>query len=223
MKAEQSEFSVAASLTDTPDQVAQTISDKSLTVLKAARLVFLEHGFSGATTDMIQRESGVSKSTVYSYYPNKSALFRAVVEAECIAFSERIQKVDFEPGNPRDSLSKLAHAYLGIILSDSALALYRVVIAEAPRFPELAATFYKAGPQGITLLIAGRLLQAARLGILDIDESSGPMAAEVFIELVRGHWHTYRLMHPSAHVSDELLERRINDAISLFLKIYHRS
>src|SRR3546814_9810578 len=44
------------------------LNAKALTVLRAARTVFLTHGFSAATTDMIQREAGVSKSTVYAHY-----------------------------------------------------------------------------------------------------------------------------------------------------------
>src|SRR3546814_1070545 len=47
------------------------LNAKALTVLRAARNIFLTHGFSAATTDMIQREAGVSKSTVYAHYANK--------------------------------------------------------------------------------------------------------------------------------------------------------
>ncbi|WP_412770482.1 helix-turn-helix domain-containing protein [Ralstonia solanacearum] len=46
-------------------------SDKEASVLKAATEVFLAHGFSAATTDMIQRRAGVSKATMYGRFPNK--------------------------------------------------------------------------------------------------------------------------------------------------------
>ncbi|MEI8618048.1 TetR/AcrR family transcriptional regulator [Pseudoalteromonas sp. B193] len=53
---------------------------KARTVLQAARKIFLTHGFNGATTDMIQREAGVSKSTVYAHFTNKETLFLAVIK-----------------------------------------------------------------------------------------------------------------------------------------------
>ncbi len=56
-------------------------NQKARTILQAARKVFLEHGFSAATTDMIQQQAGVSNSTVYAHYPTKEKLFIAVVEA----------------------------------------------------------------------------------------------------------------------------------------------
>src|SRR3546814_6513872 len=50
-----------------PPPSSGDLNAKALTVLRAARNVFLTHGFSAATTDMIQREAGVSKSTVYAH------------------------------------------------------------------------------------------------------------------------------------------------------------
>ena len=46
---------------------AKPLTEKQLTVLLAASDVFLEHGFSAATTDMIQQRAGVSKATVYAF------------------------------------------------------------------------------------------------------------------------------------------------------------
>ena len=89
---------------------------KALTVLRAALNVFLTHGFSAATTDMIQREAGVSKSTVYAHYANK-ALFTAVIEAECAAFTNTVHGIEFRPGKLRETLTMLAKAYLDIVLS----------------------------------------------------------------------------------------------------------
>src|SRR3546814_12224602 len=75
-----------------PTPSSNELNAKALTVLRAARNVFLTHGFSAATTDMIQREAGVSKSTVYAHYANKEALFTAVIEAECASFTNTVHR-----------------------------------------------------------------------------------------------------------------------------------
>src|SRR3546814_7737742 len=87
---------------------------------------------------MIQREAGVSKSTVYAHYANKEALFTAVIEAECASFTNTVHGIEFRPGKLRETLTMLAKAYLDIVLSPGGLALFRVVIAEGQRFPRLA-------------------------------------------------------------------------------------
>ena len=70
---------------------------KARTVLHAARKIFLIHGFNGATTDMIQREAGVSKSTVYAHFANKEILFLAVIKSECEIFTASIDNITFKP------------------------------------------------------------------------------------------------------------------------------
>src|SRR3546814_11745036 len=82
---------------------------------------------------MIQREAGVSKSTVYAHYANKEALFTAVIEAECAPFTNTVHGIEFRPGKLRETLTMLAKAYLDIVLSPGGLALFRVVIAEGDR------------------------------------------------------------------------------------------
>lgn len=100
-----------------PPQSSGELNAKALTVLRAARNIFLTHGFSAATTDMIQREAGVSKSTVYAHYANKEALFTAVIEAECAAFTNTVHGIEFRPGKLKETLTMLARAYLNIVLS----------------------------------------------------------------------------------------------------------
>ena len=58
-----------------------TMSKKDRVAI-AATDVFLTHGFSAATTDMIQQAAGVSKATVYASWSSKEALFSAVIEQQ---------------------------------------------------------------------------------------------------------------------------------------------
>jgi AcrR family transcriptional regulator len=83
---------------------------------------------------MIQQAAGVSKSTVYAYYPNKEALFTAVIEIECERFLQKVHKIKISGKDIYDKLFKIARTYLDIVLSENGLALYRVVASETPRF-----------------------------------------------------------------------------------------
>ena len=53
-------------------------------VLDGARTVFLRDGFEGASVDDIARQAGVSKATLYNYFPDKRILFMEVAKAECV-------------------------------------------------------------------------------------------------------------------------------------------
>jgi AcrR family transcriptional regulator len=203
-----------------PSPGEEELSLKARTVLRAARNVFLTHGFSAATTDMIQREAGVSKSTVYAHYANKEALFVAVIEAECAAHMDTVRRIEFRPGKLRETLSAMARAYLDIVLSPSGLALFRVVIAEAPRFPSLARTLYLAGPQVIASMVADCLGSAVKAGEADFSGLGCDAAARLFINLVRSEPQLQCLTHPGVAPSAEQIGEWTSLAVTTFLRAY---
>ena len=208
--------------TNLPAAAAADLNAKALTVLRAARNIFLAHGFSAATTDMIQREAGVSKSTVYAHYPNKEALFVAVVEAECAAFTDTVRAIESRPGNLRETLTALARAYLDIVLSPTGLSLFRVVIAEGPRFPDLARTLYLAGPQVIANIVANHLAGAVESGEADLAEIGRDAAANLFINLVRSEPQLQCLTHPNASPSAAQIDQWTNASVTTFMRAYGR-
>ena len=197
-------------------------SFKARTVLRAARDVFLTHGFSAATTDMIQREAGVSKSTVYAHYATKEALFDAVIEDECAALMQSMRGIKIQPGKLKENLTALARAYLDIVLSPRGLSLFRVVIAEAPRFPKLARTFYLAGPQVIANMVADCLGAAVAAGEADLSDLGRDAAARLFTNLVRGESQLQCLTHPDAIPSAAQIDQWTGEAVTTFMRAYGR-
>lgn len=138
----------------------------------------------------------MSKSTVYEHYPNKEALFAAVIENECAASMASVRSVGLQAtGRVRETLTSLARAYIGVVLAPSGLALFRVAIAEAPRFPHLARTFYSAGPRVIKDMVAEHLARASESGEVDITHMGVDAAAGVFVSLVRGDAYIQYLTH----------------------------
>jgi AcrR family transcriptional regulator len=197
-------------------------SAKAVVVLRAARDVFLAHGFSAATTDMIQREAGVSKSTVYAHFANKEILFTAVIEAECANFVNMVRNIEFHPGKLQEMLTTLAHTYLNIVLSPTALSLFRVVIAEAPRFPQLSRSLYLAGPHAITGILSEHLTKAEMAGEIDLAGMSRDVVAGLFINLVRSKPHLECLTHPHSKPSEAQFEEWVQAAVTTFMRAYGR-
>lgn len=193
-------------------------SEKTAAVLDAAAQVFLAHGFSAATTDMIQRAAAVSKATVYACYPNKEALFAAVIERECQHMMDGIRALDGIAQPLRPALTEMGRAYLAMLLSPNGLALYRVVVADAPRFPELGRLFFQTGPQQVVAIVARLLCRAA--DSLDLSAIGAAEAAKLFLSLLRNEAQLELLTHPSAQTSAAGIDRLVELAVSTFLRAY---
>ncbi|WP_070156784.1 TetR/AcrR family transcriptional regulator [Sphingobium phenoxybenzoativorans] len=203
-----------------PATAALERNDKEVAVLKAATSVFLTHGFSAATTDMIQREAGVSKATMYACFPNKEALFAAVMEHECASMTATFRAMRTSPGNIAKTLTDLGMSYLDIVLSPTALALYRVVMAEAPRFPDLGRRFFLAGLKVVTSMLAERLNVAAQAGEINVQSVGIDAAATLFLSMVRAQAQMECLTHPETRPSAAQKDHWVQIAVTTFLDAF---
>lgn len=196
------------------------LGPKARTVLQAARTVFLTHGFAGATTDMIQREAGVSKSTVYAHFANKETLFSEVVKAECLSSANNIRSIQFIPGQTARLLQDVAEAYLDIVVSKSGASLARIVIAEVERFPSLGKTFYEAGPKPSTLLVAELLTLAQEAGDIALGDLTPDEAARVFAGAVRSEPQLHYLTHPNEQPTKTQKTQWAKLVVDTFMRAY---
>src|ERR1700722_5590004 len=110
-------------------------------LLTAAIRLFLEKGWEGASIDEISRRSGVAKRFIYGRYPDKAALFVAAVERFRDDLLNEFQAFGPLPENVDEGLLMFGSRLLEIALRPDALALQRLFIAEAIRFPDLAKLF----------------------------------------------------------------------------------
>jgi AcrR family transcriptional regulator len=129
-------------------------------ILDAARRVFLERGLAGATIDEIASVSGASKPTIYSRFPSKEALFTAVV-THYLDVSKAKSESDVHTGvTIEERFASVAISLLQWALSGDVVDVFRMVIAESRRFPDLAravdATLRVRAEDNV-----GRLLQLA--------------------------------------------------------------
>lgn len=197
-----------------------TLDKKTLCVLEAATRVFLQHGFSAASTDMIQKEAGVSKATIYNRYPTKEALFTAVIEERCKLTTTEVTGIQATSDNVEDILMQIGKTYLKIILSTEGIALYRTVAAEAVRFPEMGEIFYISGPHSINETIGGYLAEAEQKGDLSFHPMGVDQATVLFVSMLRGEGQMQGLMYPNSAPSDAQINHWTKLAVDTFLRAF---
>ncbi len=142
----------------------------------AAHRLFLKQGYQATSIDAILVEAGISsKETLYRYYSNKEALFIDVLShltMEQPGFSEKLAVLPTpnDLQSLREALLQLSREILSMMYQPGYLPLVRMIIAEAPRFPQLGTLFFSTVTQrGLNIITS--LLQAARAQqvIADID------------------------------------------------------
>jgi AcrR family transcriptional regulator len=108
-------------------------------ILTAALGVFGERGLAGARLEDVAKRAGLSKGTIYLYFPNKEELFREVVRHNVVsAIEEREQLVNTASGTASEVLTQYLRSYWKFIRSEQFAPLFRLIHAELQNFPDLA-------------------------------------------------------------------------------------
>lgn len=186
-------------------------------VIETASQHFLEQGYDRASMEAVALGSGVSKMTLYNYFPSKDALFEACVACRTDGIFADFVNDRLDPTRPADALALIAHQFLALMRADDVLSIHRILFGLASTHPEVCTRFYKAGPQRINTLVQGYLAAAAQAGSLRIDDIG--MAADQFISLQLGRPHLQAMLGfgiPSAGED----ERLIDENVALFLARY---
>lgn len=187
-------------------------------VVDGAREVFLRDGFEGASVDDIARAAGVSKATLYSYFPDKRLLFMEVATRQCKEQAQTsIENID-SSHPPREVLSRVAAQFLGFIYSEMGQRIFRICVAEADRFPQLGQEFYHSGPMIMRTAVVDYLREAVdrnELRIADFD-----LAADQFAELCKADLWPKLVFGIIRTVSEAEKARVIDGAVTTFLARY---
>jgi AcrR family transcriptional regulator len=138
-------------------------------ILDAARKVFLERGFEGASIEEIAEAARSGKPTIYARFANKRALFTAVVRRDVVSRLEQFE-TDMPTGaTAKERLVTAGVAMLDWTLSSGRMGMIRLAVAEVQRFPDLASTVGRAARERSTELAArllGEMAQSSELGTL---------------------------------------------------------
>jgi AcrR family transcriptional regulator len=157
-------------------------------ILDIARDVFMQDGFAASSMSSIAARLGGSKGTLYNYFSSKEELFVAMVQDQCDRNHALLFDFDAGGGDFIEVLRRLGERFVRLMLSDEIVAMHRLVIAEAGRFPELGRTLYEAGPKrGHARLSAFLRAEMHRNGLRadDIDRAAAQLMDLCLTDLYR--------------------------------------
>ncbi|MEM8629859.1 MAG: TetR/AcrR family transcriptional regulator [Pseudomonadota bacterium] len=189
-------------------------------VIEGARVVFMRDGFEGANVDNIAREAGVSKATLYSYFPDKSHLFKAVLLIECKRHAGAVTDHLHEGMALRDILLRQCQFFTRFLLSDWAQEMFRVCVGEARRFPELGRSFYEAGPESMRGALIEFLQSPVVQAEMDIDDPE--MAADQLKMLCHSDVFLKKMFGLVESANEDDINRVANAAVETFMARYAR-
>jgi TetR/AcrR family transcriptional repressor of mexJK operon len=188
-------------------------------VLEAAKRHFTDHGYEGASIDAIAEASGVSKVTIYSYFPTKGALFQAAITHR---IDEQFANVDWlalDPKNPREALMRIGLAFLALMRSPDVINHHRTLYGAQGLDTAAAQSFFAAGPQRLVDAVAEYLRAAHRAGSLKVSDAA--LAANQYLSLFLGLGQVSALLGlalPTKREDEELLSANVE----LFLRALGR-
>ncbi len=195
--------------------------EKRGAVLAAAAKLFLEEGFDAVSVDRIAACAGVSKATVYKHFRDKAGLLSAIVEARCREYLDPPLSVDTLPDDCREALERLAVRFVEMVTEERTRALYRLVLSEAPRYPELARAFYDSGPRRALGGLARYLEeQVSRGRLVPMDPVR---AAEQFFGMLSGPFHMRAMLGVGAAPSGAERQAHVRAAVESFLRAYGKA
>lgn len=183
-------------------------------LLDTALDIFLERGFEQTTIEEIATAVSTSKRTVYAYYEDKSALFKAAVSRAIERYTmpravfEAIATEDIE-----ETLMAFARMRVANIATPVALKLQRILAAQSYRFPELFNAAFEQGAGPAIDFLCDLFARHSARGEIDVAEPQ--RAAVAFLSLVVGG--PTRILVSGNVLDDEELEARIRFAVRLFL------
>lgn len=186
-------------------------ADTRARILEAALDSFCEKGY-GASMDDIARRAGVVKQTLYHHCGNKDSLFR-----EALTGLVNVLLIDLvaRSGSVREDLLRFAESFQSQAMSEQGLALYRMLVAESPRFPELARAVYESW-QLAGVELARLLREAMQRG--ELREEAPELAADMLISLLTGTQRDLHLFGMASTCPQQ--PGRIAQTVDCFLRAY---
>ena len=183
-------------------------------IIDAALEIFGERGLAAARLEDIAKRAGLSKGTIYLYFPNKEELFREVIRTTIIAQIERAERelAAATQQSAHETLAQFVRGYWGFLRSPTFAALFRLIHAELSNFPDLARFYGREVVERVLRLVTGIVERGVRSGeFRDVDPA---VAARMLGPMLLMHalWCNHRdLFKTTANKSDEQIVAEVLD------------
>lgn len=194
--------------------------EKRAALVEAAGQLFCRHGFDAVSLDAVARAASVSKLTIYSHFGDKEGLFTAAVEARC---EQQLPHGLFERPEGlslRDALVAIGRAFTGLVQSEDAIQLMRMMVAQPGGSTRLATLYFAAGPKRALDEMEGFLRGVQASGQLAIGDPRE--AAGHFFMLLKGIVHMQVLIGLAPPPDAEARARHVERCVDFFLRAHAR-
>ncbi|MBW4662351.1 MAG: TetR/AcrR family transcriptional regulator [Drouetiella hepatica Uher 2000/2452] len=196
---------------------AEVSRQKQEEILKAALTAFLEFGYARTTIDYIAQQSKVSTATLYKHFPSKADLFGGIMAQvwQTDVISSTPVSTDLPP---RSALMQIGQEYAQLLMSPNIQPLFRVIIAEASRFPELGTELYHRGKEPFLKRLHVYLQAQVIVDKLIIKDI--PLASRQFLGMINDVIFWPRFLIVDLEISENDIENVITNAVETFLARY---
>lgn len=193
-------------------EIAANDDPRRTNIVREARRHFMSEGYAATRIEPIARAAAVSTATLYSYFPSKAHLFTAVIADASDDFAANMRSVRTQEGDARAQLTGFATAYAGFMGDPFIRSVFRLVMAERPRFRDVAMSFFERGRSEFGGPLIASLTALAERGELRFEKASwaaGQLMGMIehpvfFMPLVTGD--EVQATRPIASIVDEAVE-----------------
>lgn len=194
----------------------QVADDKRAAILAAATQLFAEHGYDKTSLARVAESAGVSTATLFKQFPHKAKLFEAIV----VDYWKPDGETEPSPpeGAPERGLAVLGAQYASLLGREGMAGLFRLVIAEAPRFPELGRIQFGLGKSPFFDTVRRYLESETERGTLDVDDPV--MAATQFLGMISNYVLWPRMLLVDWELSAAAVARAVDGAVATMLARY---
>ena len=203
---------MSSSPTTYHQRVAQ---QKHAAIVRAATDLFLDLGYDRTSLARIAERSGVSRATLFKQFPTKAALFDAIVTE---AWSSADEEEPPPAGDVVAGLGILGRRYAELLGRAPMTDLFRIVIAELPRFPELAQAQFSQGKLPYFESVRRYLLAEHGAGTVLVEDAE--LAATQFLGMIANYVFWPTLLVPAWEVTAQRNAEVVDEAVRTFAARY---
>jgi AcrR family transcriptional regulator len=187
-------------------------------IVQAARRAFMIGGYAATRVEPIAREAGVSTATLYAMFPSKSDLFAVVIDDAADDFARHMKRVRATAGPARKQLTEFMTAYAEFMGDPFVRSVFRLVMAERPRFRDVALHFFERGRSDFGAPLIRALVDLDLAGELKVAKPS--WAAGQLMGMVEHPVFFMPLVTGDEVKAERSLEQIVADCVETFLARY---
>jgi AcrR family transcriptional regulator len=182
-------------------------------ILDAAGKVFFEQGYAGASVDSVIELIGGSKRTLYGEFGNKEGLFTALVTRCADNAIGDLAADQSESHDIRETMIRFGKRLLEIYQTEDLIGIFRTMLLEAERFPDLARTVYEKGPARASKCLADALKRAKSEG--DVAVTDFTSVANHFVGMIRGNEYLRVVLGLRGRIAGREADALVKSAVDL--------